>query len=83
MFYSAKTTKWKGVSSEHFFALSAYSFKTAITDQKDAYTIVCVSDGVTSSQSAVAAADKTRDFGDLKAVRGHGKEYALWELSCG
>ena len=80
-FHSAKTTNRKGVSSEDFFALSAYSFKTAVADQKDAYTILCLSGGSVNNQSAVAATDKTKKSGDSNER--HGKKYVLWELSGG
>ena len=83
MFHSAKTTNWKVTSNENFFALSAYSFKTAVADQKDAYTILCLSDGNINSQRVVAAADKIKESGDLKADERHMKEYVLWQLSSG
>lgn len=83
IFHSAKTTSRKGALSELFFALSAYSFKTAVADQKDAYTILCLSDGIVNSQSTVAAADKTKESEDSKLDERHGKKYVLWEVSCG
>ncbi|CAF9909444.1 hypothetical protein IMSHALPRED_008363 [Imshaugia aleurites] len=79
----AKTTNWKGQSKEDFFALSAHSFKTAVADQKDACTVLCLLDGSMNSHNVVAAADKIKESGDLKAVERQGKEYVLWELSLG
>ncbi|CAD6587543.1 MAG: hypothetical protein ASARMPREDX12_002930 [Alectoria sarmentosa] len=78
---TAKTTNRKGASSEDFFALSAYSFKTAVADQKDSYTILCLLDGSVNDQNAVAATDKTKKSGDSNER--HGKKYLLWELSGG
>lgn len=83
MYHSAKTTNWKGQSKEDFFALSAHSFKTAVADQKDACTVLCLLDGSMNSHNVVAAADKIKESGDLKAVERQGKEYVLWELSLG
>ena len=83
IFHSAKTTNRKGASSEDFFALSAYSFKTAVADQRDAYTILCLSEGIANSKSTVAAVDKTKESGDSKVDYRHGKKYVLWELICG
>ncbi|KAF6220904.1 hypothetical protein HO133_002584 [Letharia lupina] len=80
---SAKTTIREGASSEDFFALSAYSFKTAVTDQKDAYTILCVSDEIVNSQSAVAVAGKTKESGHSRVYERRGRKYVLWEQSCG
>lgn len=78
--YSAKTSTrtWK---HQPFFALSAYSFKTAATDQKDAYTILCLSDGIANGHDAGAAAGETNEPGNFKADGRHGKEYLLWESS--
>lgn len=83
MFHSGKNVNWKGAPSENCFALSAYSFSTSITDQKDAYTIMYLSDRITDSQSAVAAADESTGSEDSKADQRHGREYFLWQLSCG
>ena len=83
IFDSAKTTNRNAASSEDFFALSAYSFKTAVTDQKDAYTILCLPDVVSNGYSAVAAADKTKEPGEPKVDERHGKEYVLLEFICG
>lgn len=76
--YSAKTSTriWE---HQPFFALSAHSFKTAVTDQKDAYTILCLSDGITSGHEP----GETKEPGNWKADGRHGKEYLLWELSSG
>ena len=84
-FHSAKTFNWEGAPGENFFALSAYSFKTAMVGHKDAYTILCLSDGSLNGQSAVAAAEKTKEFGDSKVGldRHARKNCFLWELSCG
>ena len=83
IFHSAKTTKRKAPSSEDFFALSAYSFKTAMTDQTDAYTILCLADVNVSRHSAAVAADKMKESGDLEVGKRHGMEYVLFEVSCG
>lgn len=82
IFYSAKnsTRTWEHQS---FFALSAYSFKTAVTDQKDAYTILCLSDGITNGHDAGAAAGEMKEPGNFKADGRHGRKYLLWELSSG
>ena len=79
-FHSAKTTHRKEVSSADFFALSAYSFRTAVADQKNAYTILCLSDGFVNSQSAVAAVGNTKQSGDSKFEERDGRKYLLWEL---
>ncbi len=82
-FHSAKTTNRKAPSSEDFFALSAYSFKTAMTDQTDAYTILCLADVNVNRHSAAVAADKTKESGGLEVGKRHGLEYVLFEVSCG
>ena len=82
MFHSAKTST-RTWGDQPFFALSVYSFKTTVSDQKDAYTILYLLNGTANSHSAVAAAGKTEESGDTKADGRHGKEYVLWELSCG
>ena len=82
IFHSAKISARTG-GDQLFFALSAYSFKTAVTDQKDAYTILCLEDGAMNSHSAIAAAGKTNASRDMKAAQRYGKEYILWELTYG
>ena len=77
---SGKTAKRKEVSSDDFFALSAYSFKTAVTHQTDAYTILCLSDGIANSQDTSAGAD-CQGSEHSKVEHRHGKSYLLWELS--
>lgn len=81
IFHSAKTANRKEVSGADFFALSAYSFRTAVADQKDAYTILCLPDGVPNSQSTVAAAGHAKQSGDSKSEARVGRKYLLWELS--
>ena len=81
IFHSAKTsTRW---GDQDFFALSAYGFKTAVSDQKDAYTILSFSDEIVNSRSAVAAVSETKESEDSKVDWRQGKEYFLWELSSG
>ena len=82
IFHSAKFSTRTG-GDQPFFALSAYSFKTAVTDQKDVYTILCLEDGAMNSHSPIAVAGKTKVSEDSKAALRHGKEYILWELTCG
>ncbi len=80
--YSAKTSTriWQ---EQPFFALSAYGLKTAVTDQKDAYNILCLLDGVVNSHSTVAAAGKLKESEDSNSDGRHRREYCCWELSCG
>ena len=66
-----------------FFALTACSFKTAVTDQKDAYTILNVFNESLASNSTNVAASKTTRSMHSTADQRDGKEYFLWELSCG
>ena len=82
MFHSAKTSAPMG-SDPSFFALAAYSFKTAVTDQKDAYMILNLSDEPLTSHSTDIVAGKTKRPRDSTADQSNGKEYILWELSCG
>ena len=82
IFHSAKISN-RTWGNKPFFALSAYSFKTAVTDQKDAYTILYLSDGITNSRSVIAATGKTKESEDLEVDERHKKGYILWELSCG
>ena len=81
-FHSAKIFN-RTLGNQPFFALSAYSFKTAVTDQKDAYTILYLSDGISNNRSVVAATGKTEESQDLKVDEKLGKGYILWELNCG
>ena len=81
-FHSAKVfNRTRG--NQPFFALSAYSFKTAVTDQKDAYTILYLLDGISNNLSVVAATGKTEESKNLKVDERHEKGYVLWELNCG
>ena len=81
--HSAKITKER--RDQSVFALSAYSFKTAITDQRDAYTILCLLEGNINidSQNAIVATDIAKEPGASKSDQRYGIEYILWELSCG
>lgn len=74
MIDSGKTIERKGVLSDGFFALSAYSFRTAVTDQTDAYTILCSSDGTVAGAGC-------QESGHSKVEHRHGKSYLLWKLS--
>ena len=82
IFYSAKTTAAMRVNPA-FFALTAYSFKTAVTDQKDAYTILNVFNESLANSSTNVAASKTKRSIHSTADERHGRAYFLWELSCG
>ena len=80
--HSAKISS-RTFGNQPFFALSAYSFKTAVTDQKDAYTILYLLDGITKNRSVVAATNKAKESEELKVDKRHDKGYVLWELNCG
>ena len=84
MFHSIKISN-RTWANQPFFALSAYSFKTTVTDQKDAYTILyLLDDGITKNRSVVAATGKTTESEESKVDARHDeKGCILFELNCG